>query len=42
MVNLSICSIMKELNKVVMKNTTHLLSEDAVWESVFVSVIACR
>ena len=25
-----------------MKNTTHLLSEDAVWESVFVSVIACR
>lgn len=42
MVNLSICSIMKELNKVIMKNTTHLLSEDAVWESVFVSVIACR
>ena len=25
---------MKELNKVVMKNTTHFLSEDAVWESV--------
>ena len=44
MVNLSICSIMKELNKVVMKNTTHFLSEDAVWESVseFVSVVACR
>lgn len=42
MVNLSICSIMKELNKVIMKNTAHLLSEDAVWESVFVSVIACR
>lgn len=44
MLNLSICSIMKELNKVVMKNTTHFLSEDAVWESVseFVSVVACR
>ncbi len=27
-----------------MKNTTHFLSEDAVWESVFefVSVVACR
>lgn len=35
---------MKELNKVVMKNTTHFLSEDAVWESVseFASVVVCR
>ena len=35
---------MKELNKVVMRNTTHFLSEDAVWESVseFASVVVCR